>query len=389
MTSSWPASRKRPGTYSPIYNLNQPILDKKQHVDYIIVGQGLAGTLLSYFLLLENQRIVVLDYPHEGRTSKIASGLVNPVTGRRIAKSWRFEELAAFAKQTYQSMETMLGVEIWHERTIVRALHSVFEENEWMRRSGYPEFQDFMDDISDIADFEGKIRPPHAWGELKGCAQVALPMLVETWQQHLVERGVFFTENFDYQRIVEGEDEVSYGQWSAKKLIFCEGAKAIENPFFNHLPFLLSKGELLIVRIPGLEPRQIIKHKLFLVPLGDELFWAGSTSRLEFEGPNPSEEGRKSLLNDLKNTLALPFEVVGHLAGIRPTVSDLRPFLGLHPDRSSLGIFNGLGTKGALLGPFFAKQMASFLVGKDQLEQAVDIKRFELGSISGHFFTKP
>ena len=86
--------------------------------------------------------------------------------------------------------------------------------------------------------------------------------------------------------------------------------------------------------------------------------------------------------------LAVPFEVVEHLAGIRPTVSDLRPFLGLHPAHPTLAIFNGLGTKGALLGPFFAKQMADFLMGKRQLEPEVDITRFELAGRSGHFFSK-
>ena len=364
-------------------------MEKTQQVDYLIVGQGLAGTLLSYFLLLEKQRVVVLDFPHEGRTSKIAAGLVNPVTGRRIAKSWRFEELADFAKQTYQNLESDLGVKLWHERSIVRALHTVFEENEWLRRSGYPEFSDYMKDEPKTLEFDSKVHPPHAWGELMGCAQVLLPSLVDTWQQHLKSLGAFFTENIDYQSIKFENEQVTFGQWTAKKLIFCEGAKAVDNPFFNQLPFLVTKGELLIVRLPGLEAERILKHKLFLVPLGNALFWVGSTSRFEFEGPNPSKVGRASLLGDLQKVLAVPFEVVEHLAGIRPTVSDLRPFLGLHPTHSSLAIFNGLGTKGALMGPFFAKQMTDFLLGKSQLEPDVDISRFEKESRSAHFFTKP
>ncbi|MBK9013875.1 MAG: FAD-dependent oxidoreductase [Saprospiraceae bacterium] len=363
-------------------------MEKKQQVDYIIVGQGLAGTLLSHFLLLENQRVVVLDYPHEGRTSNIAAGLVNPVTGRRIAKSWRFEELSAFAKETYQSLEGQLGVQLWHDRRIVRALHNTFEENEWMRRSGYPEFQSYMNDEPEMAEFAGKVKEPHAWGELTGCAQVALPLLVESWRKLLEREGLFFTENIDYQKLRFENGQVVYNNWSAQKLIFCVGAKAVENPFFNHLPFLATKGELLIVRIPGLQAGRILKHKLFLVPLGEDLYWAGSTSRFEFEGPNPTSLGRETLLAELEKTLAVPFEVVSHLAGIRPTVADLRPFLGLHPQYPALAIFNGLGTKGALLGPFFAKQMTNFLLRKGELEAEVDIKRFEQTVRSGHFFTK-
>ncbi len=363
-------------------------MENKQPVDYIIVGQGLAGTLLSYFLLLDNQRVIVLDYPHEGRSSNIASGLVTPVTGRRIAKSWRFEELSQFAKQTYQSIEADLGIKIWHERSIVRALHNVFEENEWARRSGYPEFQTFMNDTPDLTDIEGKIQPPHAWGELLSCAQVAMPLLVETWRTRLVESGIFFEENIDYQQIKEENGRVIYGQWSAKKLVFCEGARVVVNPFLNHLPFLVTKGEVLIVRIPSLPSQRILKHKLFLVPLGNSLFWVGSTSHHEFEGMAPSTAARVWLVQELEKTLIAPYEVVGQLAGIRPTVADLRPFLGLHQEFSTLAIFNGLGTKGALLGPFFAKQMVDFLLGKSGLEPEVDIARFENDAQIGHFFRK-
>ncbi len=363
-------------------------MEKKQQVDFIIVGQGLAGTLLSYFLLLENQRVVVLDYSHEGRTSNIAAGLVNPITGRRLAKSWRFEELAAFAKQTYQSLEGQLGVQLWHDRRIVRALHNTFEENEWMRRSGYPEFQAFMSDGPEMTEFEGKIHEPFGWGELRNCAQVAMTVLVERWRGHLLREGHFFMENIDYQRIEFVENQVHYGGWAARKLIFCEGAKALENPFFNHLPFLATKGELLLVKIPGCQFGRILKQHIFLVPQGGEVYWVGSTSRYEFEGPSPSEASYNWLISELDKTLTVPYQVIKHLAGIRPTVADIRPFLGLNEAHPELGIFNGLGTKGALLGPFFAKQMADFLLGKGELEPDVDIKRFMGLMKSGHFFTK-
>lgn len=330
----------------------------------------------------------MLDYPHQGRTSDIAAGLVNPVTGRRIAKSWRFEELSAFAKLTYQDLEAKLDVKLWNDRTILRALHSVFDENEWMRRGAFPEFQSFMSDDPDMTEFKGRIKEPHAWGELLQCAQVAMPVLVSAWREYLVKQGLYFQDNFDYQSLVIENGRVTYGDLSAKKLVFCEGAKALDNPYFNELPFLVTKGELLIVKIPGCQFQRILKHNIFLVPLGGDNYWVGSTSRYEFEGPNPTESGREWLLSELDKTLDVPYEVVKHLAGIRPTVADIRPFLGLHKAHPELAIFNGLGTKGALLGPFFAKQMADFLLGKGQLELEVDIQRFKNKDRSGHFFKK-
>jgi glycine/D-amino acid oxidase-like deaminating enzyme len=363
-------------------------LEQKQEVDFIIVGQGLAGTLLSYFLMLENQRVVVLDYPHAGRTTSIAAGLINPVTGRRIAKSWRFEALAAFAKQTYQRLEEQLNIPLWLEWSIVRALHNNFEVNEWLRRSAFPEFSNYLQDGPDPQNFDERLRQPFGWGELRGCAQVALPALVEKWRVRLQQQNTYFIEDFDYDQLTTVGEKVVYKAWSARKIVFCEGARAVANPFFKDLPFLPTKGELMLVKIPGPAFGKIVKHNIFLIPLGGDLYWAGATSRYEYEGASPSAYGKQWLTDELGKSLKVPFEVVSHEAGIRPTVSDVRPFLGVHHDHPSVGIFNGLGTKGALLAPFFAKQLTDFLLGNGKLDEEVDIVRFERKELKGHFFTK-
>ena len=359
---------------------------KTEELDFLIVGQGLAGTLLSYFLLLENQRIKIIDFPHPGATSKIAAGVMNPVTGRRIAKSWRFEELLPFAKKTYLEFETLLGIEIWRERNILRALHNNFEENEWTRRGAFPEYEPYFEEEADASSFSGKIRQPFAWGELRQSAQVAMPELVAAYRQWLENQDLGLTEIFDYQQFKPIEGRATYQHFSIKKIVFCEGARAMVNPFFNHLPFALTKGELLIVHIPGASFDKMLKHKIFIVPIAHapeelasqdtDLYWVGSTSRWEFEGHEPTEERRKWLVKQLDEVLEMPYEIVGHHAGIRPTVQDIRPFLGVHPHYPTLAIFNGLGTKGASLGPFFAKQMADFLLGKGELEAEVNISRF-------------
>ena len=69
-------------------------------------------------------------------------------------------------------------------------------------------------------------------------------------------------------------------------------------------------------------------------------------------------------------------KVEEHLAAIRPAVKDRRPFLGQHPKYPNLIIFNGLGTKGASLGPFWAKHLVDFLVYDRGLDSAVNINRF-------------
>ncbi|NJL76493.1 MAG: FAD-dependent oxidoreductase [Saprospiraceae bacterium] len=132
-----------------------------------------------------------------------------------------------------------------------------------------------------------------------------------------------------------------------------------------------------MVRIPNAEFNNILKHRIFIVPLGEDLYWIGATNNQTFEDETPTLSNRQTLENHLREILKLPFEVVAHQAGVRPTVKDRRPFLGLHPQFNQLAIFNGLGTKGASLAPFFAKQMADFLTTGRSIDEAVDIKRFE------------
>ena len=57
-------------------------------VDFMIVGQGLAGSLLASELLDAGKTIQIFDADHEGAASAIAAGIINPITGRRLVKSW-------------------------------------------------------------------------------------------------------------------------------------------------------------------------------------------------------------------------------------------------------------------------------------------------------------
>jgi len=56
----------------------------QNHYDIIIVGQGISGTVLSNALMEQYQKVLVIDDGNKKAASKIASGVINPVTGRRI-----------------------------------------------------------------------------------------------------------------------------------------------------------------------------------------------------------------------------------------------------------------------------------------------------------------
>lgn len=347
-----------------------------KEIDFLIVGQGLAGTLLAHFLLEAGQRVLVVDNHHQGAASKVAAGIINPITGRRYVKSWRIEEVLPFAKQTYTALEQQLNISIYHELPILRALFNQREENDWLHRSDDPAYKKYVLDNVSLGAYAENTVPAFSYGELIHTAQVDVPLLVETYRKFLRDKNSLLEEKFALKQLDVTASPVTYKDIRTEKVIFCEGHQASTNPFFNYLPYNGAKGEVLLIRIPGVSFQKMLKHRIFIVPLPNELYWVGSTNDWNYEDDKPSESGRTFLLQRLQDILTVPFEVVAHQAAIRPTVKDRRPFLGLHPEFSQLAIFNGLGTKGASLGPFFAKQMADFLVGSGKLDAEADIRRF-------------
>ncbi len=354
---------------------------------FIVIGQGVAGSILAYFLRKNGQKVLVFDGNTEGvpSSSKIAAGVINPITGRRFVKSWRIDTLLPVAKRTYQDLEKLLNVPLWHERDIVRTLKDTEEENNFLLRRTYPDYEDFCGETVDTLDFT-HLHTFHALAALKNGAQVNLPFFVSEFRRYLVDNQSFVNERICFDDLIINDNSLVYKNIKAKKIIFADGAAGAANPYFSWLPFNLDKGELLLVRIPNLDFKYIFKNKISIVPLHDvgsdgqlnneNLYWVGATNAWQFENDLPTEANKQLIVNELREILNCPFEVVAHHAAVRPTVRDRRPFIGLHPQMPSLGIFNGFGTKGASLIPFFAEHFVDSLLNNFLLDKEVDIQRF-------------
>lgn len=345
--------------------------------DYIIAGQGLAGTLMAWFLEKAGKRILVIDQPNPRSASQVAAGLINPVTGRRYVKSWKIDQLLPFAQQTYLEIEQQFDIRIYHQRNILRTLFNSREENDWLLRTAEPGYTDYLCDQAEPEWYQEHTIPAFSYGEVRQSAQVNLPLLINSYRQHLVSQGNLLQTTIDYSQLTLENKQVQYQGQQATQLICCEGHQAIHNPYFNYLPFRGAKGEVLIIRIPGATPEKILKHRVFIAPLGDELFWVGASYVWQYDNDHPTPQGKAFLLDRLADILKIPFEVVEHRAAIRPTVKDRRPFLGRHPQYPQLAIFNGLGTKGTSLGPFWAQALQQYLCEDSPIPPEVDIQRFQ------------
>jgi glycine/D-amino acid oxidase-like deaminating enzyme len=347
-----------------------------KQVDYIIVGQGLAGSLLAFFLHQKNQQLLIVDPGHTGTASAVAAGIINPVTGRRYVKAWRIGDLLPFARQTYRQLETLLGADLYRDRHVLRTLFSVTEQNHWMSRLGDEGYEKYLLPEADPGSWTELIHSVFAFGEVSQGAQVNLPALLAGFRSWLQEHHEMVEDTFFYEELDRSSDRLRYRDWSAKAIVFCEGYQSKQNPFFNNLPYEGAKGEVLRIRIEGPQPEKLLRHHFFLVPLEDGTYWAGSNYIKSYGNGVPTPDGKTWLKGQLEKILKVPYEIVSHTAAVRPTVKDRRPLLGVNPDFPNVFIFNGLGTKGVSQGPFFAHHMASYLLDNTPLDPEVDIRRF-------------
>lgn len=358
------------------FTVGSPQITKEMKYDYIIVGQGIGGTLLSYFLIKNGQKVLVIDDGHLTSSSKVAAGIVNPITGRRYVKSWMFEELFDFAMTTYHALDELLGIKCFEPRNIVRVLFNNKEVNDYFTRSAELSYQNFMLEATDFSEYAPILKPFYDSGEVTFSGKVNLQTLIRAYAQHLSNTQSLLAENFDFQSLKLNSESIFYKNIETKRIIFCEGIKATENPFFNYLPFNGAKGQVLIIRIPNFKPIKIFKHKIFLVPLYDDIFWVGATQENGYKDALPTEKGKAHLIEMLEKVIHVPYEILEQQAAIRPNTRDRRPFIGQHLIFDKLFIFNGLGTKGSSLAPYFAHHFTDYLLGKSPLMKAVDIQRF-------------
>lgn len=341
-------------------------------IDYIIVGQGLAGTVLGITLEQNGCSVFSVDKKKENSASRVAAGIYNPIVFKRLTLSWMAKQLIPFAESFYQNAEIYLGEKFLHRMSILKGIDSGEELQTWNKRQNDPGLIDFVHPFSNQL-FQNSIDCK----EIFPAGFLDVKKFIDCYRSRLIQDRRIDREEFKYEELLIENDFIFYKTLKAKKIIFCEGVNATQNPWFSEIQFLPAKGEILTVFCEGLPADHILMKEKFLIPVEKNIFKTGSNYDWSFENDLPTEKIRAELENALRKMIDGDFEIINHEAAIRPTMKDRRPVLGIHPDCAQIGIFNGLGTKGVMLAPYFARQFFDSLSQKiKSFPREVDIKRF-------------
>ena len=340
--------------------------------DYLIIGQGICGTFLSWYLQQLGQSFLVMDHQKPFSPSRVASGVVNPVTGRILATTWLAETLIPFTGQAYEAIGASIQADVIKEYSILS-----FPSTHQMKEAHEKRIAEFNSYIEPAADHYPQFRYLFGSYSISPVWLVDLHPLLNAWRDKLMAGGQLLEENFDLNELRMDQAGVRYKNIRARKIIFCNGTESFRYPFWKNLPYADNKGEALIVDMPSLSRNHIYKlGSLILVPWYEGQWWVGSSYDRVFESAAPTQQFRDTTQQQLEGFLDIPFTVKDHLAAVRPANMERRPFVGLHPHFPSIGILNGMGTKGCSLAPYFASQLADHLVTGKAIDAEADVQRF-------------
>ncbi len=344
-------------------------------INYLIIGQGICGTFLSWYLRKTGQSFLVIDNNYSQAPSRITAGIINPVTGRRHVEVWMAGELLDFARKAYREFGEQLGVTGISQKNLIDFFPNVQMRSSFLQR--IEEGSPYLHSYPDQNDFNHLFNFDLGCGEIRPVYTANVETLLPAWRQILIAQQLLLEEQFDISQLKIETGRIHYKDIDAEKIIFCDGIQSTTNPYFQQLPFAPNKGEVLILEIDGLPEHTIFKKGMMLAPLAQPgIYWMGSDYQWEFQDADPSPGFLENTEKLLKHWLKVPFRIIEHRAGVRPATLERRPFVGIHPHHPNVAILNGMGTKGCTLAPFFADTLVNHLIDGTPILAEADVSRF-------------
>ncbi|WP_109302548.1 FAD-binding oxidoreductase [Aquimarina sp. AU474] len=344
-------------------------------LDYIVVGFGLSG--LSFIEQLEkNDKSFLVFEDSSQKSSRVAGGLYNPVILKRFTAAWNAKKQLQKAIPFYKNVQTKLNEQLVLELPVLRRFNSVEEQNAWFEACTKPILEDFLDQELMYNSNEGLDIPFH-YGRVHHTGRIDIKNMLSCYLNYLDKKDCLVNESFDHEQLIITDNFVSYKGQEAKNILFSEGFGVQNNPFFKYLPLVGNKGEYLVISSPKLQLNEAVKSSIFIIPLGNNRYKIGATYNNQDTTSGVTLEAKEELLRKLERFLKVPYEIIDHVAGIRPTVRDRRPLVGTHPKHKKLHVLNGLGSRGILIGPTVAENLYDAIENDTALDKEIDIKRYD------------
>ncbi len=347
--------------------------------DVIILGQGFAGTSLALALRELGARVHIFDPAPKVSASLIAAGLINPILGKRFTIDDDYAMLFAEAKEFYQRYEQALGERFFHEMLILRVIANAEEAVHLAKRNGDARYGDFF--AHEQLPLPPNIHAPFGARWIQGGAWLDAEKYLHTMRALFASQMQITTAMPTESSIDVFTDHVRVRDFKAEWLVDARGWESSLSAWWKYLVFQPAKGEILEIATTELSHEYAMVGSTYCIPRGgdkreERRHIVGATYTWDNLNTIPTEFGRKELQERFHSMTSSRYTMTAHRAAVRPATDDRQPYIGVHPEHHRLMLFNGFGSRGSLMTPWYAKQCSRrMLLGYD-LPGECDIERF-------------
>jgi glycine/D-amino acid oxidase-like deaminating enzyme len=332
-------------------------------LNYSVVGGGISGLMTAWFLHKQNRLSRIYVSPKKQSASGTAAGLLNPITGKRFAKTWMADSLFPFAFSTYSDIEKELGATFIELTKVLRFAENTGQLNDWHGRTTSDAFIPYISDETINEEFIQNFQPQTGFFFIKGAMKINVAVFMNEIYNYFQQLGYIIEEDFaDFD--------------TDENVVFCEGIEALNNPYFNTIPLIGVKGHYLVCEIKDLNLDVVAHGKATIIPDGKDRYRVGSTYQWEYTHDAVEDDKVSFLEQGLQETIRLPYKILDVLTGIRPASRDRRPIIGKLSALKNHYTLNGLGTKGYSLAPYFANQLVNHILHQNPIDKEVSVNRF-------------
>ncbi|SDE22028.1 NAD(P)/FAD-dependent oxidoreductase [Riemerella columbipharyngis] len=345
---------------------------------YIIVGGGYAAMFYAHRLIKNNKSFVVF-YDGERGASQVSAGIINPVVLKKFTTFWKAAEQISALEETLEEMKQYTKESFLIKAPIHRIFHDEQEKKLWLKKyDENPKLKHFLS--PNFSYIEG-VENPFGTGMVEHSARLDVNNFFHSMLGYLQEQGCLIQEKFIYDRL--DMKQSVYDGIRFKNILFAEGIKVRENPYFNDLDIRSNKGHHINIKLSkAVDSSLTIKKKHFLFSNEQEFCYYGGTYDRENTNEGIDEKAVSQLEQGLSEFYKHDYELLSAHYGFRPTVKDRRPLVGRHRYYDNMFIFNGLGARGILNGNYFSELLYQNIEHNVPLPEEVGVYRFNANNQS-------
>ena len=330
---------------------------------FLIVGHGLAGAVLAHTLIEKKQDVSVMDTNLGHSASSVSVGLVNPLIGPKLNLPKKMVDCLQVNQKFFAHYEKTWDQNFYTKIRFNRIFTSEKQKAIWQKKSNQPQYQSFIGEVLKVSYYQKmEVNAEFAGGLTLQTYQLQVGDFLQASKEKLEELNAWEINKFK-------EDSLT----SKFKIIFCEGFRVLENPWFNYLPFEPARGEVL--KVTG-DRHEAMSNGSWYLPQQNGDAFMGSTWDHKNLTIGPTNKGKEEIIKNCKFLKLKNNQISCHLSGVRSGTKDRNPILGVHPKHKNLFLFNGFGSRGTTNIPYYAEKMSEFLLEEKNLSKEANLLRF-------------